>query len=356
MDTFRQTIRKSVSADFTVSSPLHPSSSAKQTAESELLIPSQREVDRFVVQRIVASCSGACLTSLLMNPLDVAKIRLQAQDLMALNTRPGSSLCSRPLYLRGTWDALKKIAKHEGVKSLYHGLTPTLMLSIPGKMLYFTLYDELRAVFTSFSAQTSASAASKEPWWVPVLAGATARGLAVVSISPLELVRTQAQASTRAHSIQSIWQTVINDAGVAGLWRGLQPSLLRDVPFSALYWFGYERFRGAILSWWQCGEDTPPEISTMSLCLTAFVSGSCSGTCAAVLTHPFDVLKTQQQIGSSRLASTGRPRFFELLQRTIAERGFRALFVGLAPRLAKVAPACAVMISSFELGKLLLGV
>jgi solute carrier family 25 protein 39/40 len=27
------------------------------------------------------------------------------------------------------------------------------------------------------------------------------------------------------------------------LWRGLGPTLLRDVPFSAMYWVGYEKLR-----------------------------------------------------------------------------------------------------------------
>lgn len=35
-----------------------------------------------------------------------------------------------------------------------------------------------------------------------------------------------------------------------------------------------------------------------------------------------------------------------------ATNGIGGLFTGLAPRLIKIAPACAIMISSFEYGKL----
>jgi len=35
----------------------------------------------------------------------------------------------------------------------------------------------------------------------------------------------------------------------------------------------------------------------------------------------------------------------------IREQGFRSLFSGLTPRLLKVAPACAIMISSYEWSK-----
>lgn len=36
---------------------------------------------------------------------------------------------------------------------------------------------------------------------------------------------------------------VMKHNGVSGLWMGLSSTLLRDVPFSALYWFNYETFK-----------------------------------------------------------------------------------------------------------------
>lgn len=41
-----------------------------------------------------------------------------------------------------------------------------------------------------------------------------------------------------------------------------------------------------------------------------------------------------------------------MIRRLYAQYGIKALFTGLVPRLIKVAPACAIMISTFEHGKI----
>lgn len=38
-------------------------------------------------------------------------------------------------------------------------------------------------------------------------------------------------------------KTVIKYNGIFGLWMGLSCTLLRDVPFSAIYWLNYETIK-----------------------------------------------------------------------------------------------------------------
>ena len=80
---------------------------------------------------------------------------------------------------------------------------------------------------------------------------------------------------------------------------------------------------------------------------------------AAIITCPFDVIKTHQQIefgerflytsinGKKNHMSTTRQQIRNIYNRS----GFRGFFAGIIPRLAKVAPACAIMISTYEYGK-----
>lgn len=41
----------------------------------------------------------------------------------------------------------------------------------------------------------------------------------------------------------------------------------------------------------------------------------------------------------------------EILQKIFKQNGLRGIFAGVIPRVVKVAPACAIMITSFEYGK-----
>jgi solute carrier family 25 protein 39/40 len=43
---------------------------------------------------------------------------------------------------------------------------------------------------------------------------------------------------------------------------------------------------------------------------------------------------------------------FQVLKEIYGEEGWKGLTRGIIPRVAKVAPACAIMISSYEIGKL----
>jgi len=38
-------------------------------------------------------------------------------------------------------------------------------------------------------------------------------------------------------------------SGISGLWMGLSSTLLRDVPFSAIYWLNYETLKGLYSSY-----------------------------------------------------------------------------------------------------------
>eukprot|EP00049_Salpingoeca_infusionum_P026332 m.25094 g.25094 ORF g.25094 m.25094 type:complete len:360 (+) comp8678_c0_seq3:218-1297(+) len=306
-------------------------------------------------QRMVAAATGGVLTSLSMTPFDVVKTRLQAQNqpsvvseccTESLVTQRGvvpqaCVVCGNPVTVtkrfNGTTDAFHQIARNEGAGALWRGMIPTLIIAIPATIVYYSSYDFVRANLITNDN------------YGPPIAGSSARTLAVALVSPLELVRTKFQASRLVgySEVLSTVHSTVKQQGIHVLFRGLGTTLMRDVPFSAIYWFGYEKMVAALMGSQQ--RSVPPSFGV------ALASGASCGSVAAVLTHPFDVIKTRQQsllgerLGVSPSITTETSA--AIVKDITTRFGVRGLFAGLTPRLAKVAPACAIMISTYEMVK-----
>ncbi|XP_042540490.1 solute carrier family 25 member 40 isoform X1 [Dipodomys spectabilis] len=310
------------------------------------------------LQQMLASCTGAILTSLMVTPLDVVKIRLQAQrnpfpkgkcfmysnglmDHMCICEEAGSKAWyEKPGNFRGTLDAFLKIIRNEGIKSLWSGLPPTLVMAVPATVIYFTCYDQLTAHLRSKLGENETR--------IPIVAGILARFGAVSVISPLELIRTKMQSKKFSYKeLRQFISQKVSEDGWVSLWKGWAPTILRDVPFSAMYWYNYE-----ILKKWLCEKSGLYEPTFM----ISFTSGALSGSFAAIVTLPFDVVKTQKQTQlwtseSYKISVPLNMSTWVIMKNIVAKNGLSGLFTGLIPRLIKVAPACAIMISTYEFGK-----
>lgn len=314
------------------------------------------------LQQMASACSGALITSLFMTPLDVVKIRLQAQQKALLSNKCYlycnglmEHLCPcgetawvpKRVHFHGTFDAFYKIAKLEGVPALWSGLSPTLVLAVPCTMIYFVSYEQLR--YRMKTMHNKMTGEFGQPMWIPLIAGATARITAVTLVSPLELIRTKMQSKHLTYSeITSALRQVIKYEGYGGLFRGLGSTLLRDVPFSGIYWTTFESTKRAF---------NKPDSEKNSF-LFNFFCGSVAGSIAAFVTVPFDVVKTHQQIelGEKEIYTDGKiqqraSNMTDIVRNIYKNHGLKGLFTGLMPRIFKVAPACAIMISTFEYGK-----
>ncbi|GIM09419.1 hypothetical protein Vretimale_13282, partial [Volvox reticuliferus] len=295
---------------------------------------------------------------------------------------------------------LGEIVQKEGLTALWRGTDTAMLVSIPMVGVYMPLYDYL----------LQRTAAPLGPY-APLVAGSVARTLAVLLVGPLELVRTRQQGT--AGGARTAWaalrETLLDTSGPRGvksgpagsellraaprLWTGVVATLARDVPFSAIYWGLAENMRGRLLARWQqqaAPAAQPPVMagglpsqlqhqhdyeqrptlgpSSRAVLAANLVAGSAAGAVAALVTTPFDVVKTQLQVGSrstsngdgssnsssSSGGSSGRVSGAEVARRILREEGVAGLFRGWAPRAARTAPACAVVVASYEVLKLML--
>lgn len=239
-------------------------------------------------------------------------------------------------------------------------------MSIPGNVIYFTGYDSLRSnPFSPIHNYVSDA-------YAPLIAGSIARVAAASVISPVEMFRTRMQATTSHNGTGVFAETLsglrqmVKSQGYTSLWRGLTLTMWRDVPFSGIYWWGYEAVRNGLTDM-----RDPPHISRprsqsrenshhSSTFIDSFIAGATSGAIASVVTTPFDVGKTRQQVQQHESPKDQAPgtalrpeerSMPRLMYHIWKEEGARGLFRGWAPRMLKVAPACAIMISSYEVGK-----
>ena len=219
-------------------------------------------------------------------------------------------------------DALVKISRLEGMSSLWSGLSPTLgsnvkyydvwmlfnifisVLAIPTTVIYFTMYEKLKVMIDRQRRQyqhvtPDTTDTSTTPSWVSLTAGGLARLFAVTIVNPLELTRTkmQSQKMPWSHVTQCL-RDLVRTQGVRGLWNGYTATLLRDVPFSALYWPLYEATKESLrhqLLHTEHKHNLYFDINDNSFVIN-FVSGALAGSVASTITLPFDVIKTIKQI------------------------------------------------------------
>lgn len=268
-----------------------------------------------------------------------------------------------------TLDGLRKISRNEGILTLWRGLSPTLMMAVPANVIYFAGYDWLRG------SPKSPVYGKVSDAYAPLVAGSTARVMAAIVVSPIEMLRTRMQATQSAEkgvmrATIAGMREIVGNEGYSSLWRGLTLTLWRDVPFSALYWWGYEYGRARLHEVRERQDQADPiigrkrgrsELSHSAVLADSFLAGATSGAIASLVTTPFDVGKTRQQTVLHQAGASAKdipenramPRF---LWHIYCNEGMGGLFKGWAARCLKVAPACAIMISSYEIGKKMAGV
>ncbi|XBW38799.1 hypothetical protein QEN19_004385 [Hanseniaspora menglaensis] len=353
---------------------------------------SSNEKQLTLYQRMASATAGSFLTSFFLTPMDVVRVRLQQQEMvqqiqktscecetsMTTIKQPQSSSlikhifweencfsnlkCNDQKQFSSTFDAFKKITANEGFPTLWRGISLTLLMAIPANVIYYSGYESLRDIsplkhnFETVNALTC---------------GAGARVIAATCIAPIELLRTRLQSIPAGQGVSSY--TIIKDLltetkkefaliGYKSLFKGLEITLWRDVPFSAFYWASYESIKKNI-NFIETSTDNSKQ-GFFEHFTKSFIAGSISGTIAGIITHPFDVGKTRLQIsmqekknGSSSLQRDHAASFknnrnmFAYLNTIRKNEGVLALYAGITPRIIKIAPSCAIMISTYEIGK-----
>ena len=245
----------------------------------------------FFMSHIIATSVAVILFS----PVQVVKVRMQSSTHSFGRT-------------------VDRILRKEGFQGLWSGIRVGLIQSIPNSVLYMTIYEYLKLKMETAYQQTES-----EVKIFPAIAGATSRLTVVTLLAPLEIIRTK-QSNGLNVSISGIASKIYRTSGWTGFYVGWWSTVLRDAPFSALYWYNFESMRSILhsnLRFWihpdgaSARHDTDKVSyrdknsggSTTFSSIINFTSSVYASAIAATVTHPYDVVKTRQQTLSEAIVS-----------------------------------------------------
>ena len=275
------------------------------------------------VEWLAGGLSNA-ITSGMLNPLDVAKTRMQT-------AKPISG--APPPSLLGT---LREMRAAGGLAGLF---APGLAASALREMLYSGakagFYVPLRDAFVSRGGGAGGgdgAAAAK-------VAAALCTGvLGSLLANPIDVVKIRLMRDPGAYrSTLSAVPALARAEGAAGLYRGLAPSTLRGACVSAGELATYDIAKGALRGSGVAAlsRDGVPLHVAASLV---------AGAAAALVAAPFDVIKARAMCATGE-AGTMRG----VLRGLAAEGGLpRSLFIGVLPAYMRLGPHALIAFPIFE--------
>lgn len=292
---------------------------------STLQVPNTAALPPVIVPKVTFSAklavgaSAAIFGTCLIYPLDMMKTQIQ--------TSKGV------MRLSGLLDSASAIVAANGPRGLYKGLGTNLAGMTPEKALKMAVNDTLRDYFESRHAD------GKILMREELFAGAVAGTIQVVITCPMEIVkiRLQTQASMPQH-LQTGPMQIISQLGARGLYRGAAVTMMRDIPFSIIFFPGFANLKKLFAD-----EQGNTSFGGM------LAAGMMAGAVAAGSVTPFDVIKTRIQSGNT--ASYGAS-VMSNLGGILRHEGPRALFKGAAARMCIFAPLFGIVQSAFEMQKM----
>lgn len=274
---------------------------------------------------------GAC-EAFALHPLDTVKTRLQLQGVNASISGGGASSKTIPTNFIGYG---RYVARTEGTRSLYKGLTPFVTHLMTKYSLRYYVNFQLRALVADENGETT--------FLQNLFCGMSAGTLeALMIVTPFEVVKTrlQAQQGQLAPNVKLKYRgpvhavaRILRKEGIGGLWKGCGPTVFRQATNQASMFTSYTWIRTNVWG-------NPENMNPFQAASTALVAS----TVGPLFNCPADVIKTRlmNQTHSMIDPAMQYKGFADAYFRIWREEGYLALYKGIGPRLARLAPGQAI--------------
>ena len=277
-------------------------------------------------------------------PFDTVKVRLQSQ--------PANRL---PLYA-GPLDCLRQSVRHDGLRSLYRGVSAPLAGAAAETACLFWSYRVAQDVLRSaMMTVPSPAVANPLPLGALVAAGAMSGAVTSLLLTPIELVKCRVQAPSAAAAAASaalpgpfaVVADVYRREGVAGFWRGQLGTFVRETGGTAAWFGSYEAVtlffrRRARASTTADATPTGPVSVPQQL-----AAGAVAGMSYNFLFYPADTIKSQMQTGAPTTGAH-RETFTGVARALYRAHGWTGLYRGCGITVARSAPSSALIFTIVE--------
>ncbi|KAH8652824.1 mitochondrial carrier domain-containing protein [Ilyonectria robusta] len=175
-------------------------------------------------------------------------------------------------------------------------------------------------------------------------AGATSGVASSVIICPLDVVKTKLQGrgglqlwtldsvstrrSFRERGLIGTGRAIWNQGGLAGMYQGLGPTMLANLPRGAIYFTVYHKVNDSLKE----------RYGQQRMWASSSVSAVAGGTCSILLTNPLWVIKTRlmSQSPSIKKAPREYKSAIDVARKMYCREGVASFYLGLTPALLGV--------------------
>jgi solute carrier family 25 phosphate transporter 3 len=270
----------------------------------------------------VLSCG---VTHTAVVPLDLVKCRIQT------NAEKYGSI----------FKGFKLTVKEEGVRGLSRGWAPTAIgYSLQG-LGKFGFYELFKNVYSGILGEENSYIWRTSLY---LAASASAEFFADILLCPMEAckVRIQTQPGCSAR-LSVVLPQILKQEGLGGLYKGLSPLWMRQIPYTMMKFACFERTVEAI---YKNVMPKPRDQCTKSeQMMVTFAAGYIAGVFCAVVSHPADTIvsKLNQDRGSTAMDAAKK-------------LGMAGLWKGLAPRIVMIGTLTALQWFIYDAVKIALGI
>ncbi|CAI5726115.1 unnamed protein product [Peronospora effusa] len=284
--------------------------------------------------RFLAGGVASATAELLTLPIDITKVRLQAQ-------RSGSTTGSKPLvHYNGMFHAAQTMIKQEGPGALWNGATPALLRQVSYTSICMVLYEPLR---NAFGANAIQGANREVPFINKCLAGGCAGAIGISIANPVDVIKVRMQADRSGKLYRSVgdaFAVIYRREGMRGFLRGMPPNIQRGFIVNAAELSTYDHSKEQLISSGLLKEG-----------VLAHTGASCvAGFAGAAASNPIDVVKTR--LMSQPTDTHGKGLHYrgmmDCVRKTFNEGGASAFYKGFIPNWMRKAPWCIVFFVTYE--------